>query len=291
VEKVEKLKSGAQKTDRDLEQSKFDDQKPQPPARRSTVYRSFRHARCSEVMRAMCANSRLFREGGNMNCTCMVRFGLLIAPLCCFAASASAQDDALRDAEVALIKVINGERQKASVPDYKPNRRLMAAARLHANNMASLNTGGHVLEDVKEEWRRPEDRLAYVKWRGMTWGENVAWGTSNPEAIVRMWMNSEGHRKNLLSEYFGEIGVGLARGTSGYYVCAVFGSSSRDRSDVLELRSKEGERSARQGRAETSRGSAPAETWRYRFHEGRWWYWLPSNRWVVWDNGRWLEVR
>ena len=41
-----------------------------------------------------------------------------------------------------------------------------------------------------------------------TAGENIAAGTSNPEAAMEMWMNSEGHRANILSGDFTHIGVG-----------------------------------------------------------------------------------
>ena len=43
-----------------------------------------------------------------------------------------------------------------------------------------------------------------------TAGENIAKGQQTPEAVVKAWMNSSGHRKNILNPSFTEIGVGYA---------------------------------------------------------------------------------
>ena len=46
-------------------------------------------------------------------------------------------------------------------------------------------------------------------------GENIAWGSDRlgtPQAIVQAWMNSPGHRANILSRSFKEIGIGVSRG-------------------------------------------------------------------------------
>jgi len=65
------------------------------------------------------------------------------------------------------------------------------------------------------------DRLTgsgYLGGGGAAWavGENIAWGQaqlSTPASIVRAWMESPGHRANILSDHYGEIGIGLALGT------------------------------------------------------------------------------
>lgn len=51
----------------------------------------------------------------------------------------------------------------------------------------------------------------------MTAGENIAKGQSTPEEVVEDWMNSEGHRKNILNPNFGKIGVGAVSINQGYY--------------------------------------------------------------------------
>ena len=53
-----------------------------------------------------------------------------------------------------------------------------------------------------------------------TAGENIAYGYSTPEAVVNSWMNSEGHRKNILNPNYTQIGVGYV--ASGHYWTQMF---------------------------------------------------------------------
>ncbi len=48
-----------------------------------------------------------------------------------------------------------------------------------------------------------------------TAGENIAMGQKTPSEVVTAWMNSEGHRKNILSSSFTQIGVGVAKNANG----------------------------------------------------------------------------
>ena len=82
------------------------------------------------------------------------------------------------------------------------------------------------------------DRLAaYVSGlSGWAIGENIAWGTggySTPGAIVQMWMNSSGHRANILSSRYAAIGIGVApgnpRGAGGATYTTDFGNVVRSR--------------------------------------------------------------
>src|SRR5262245_46991266 len=132
----------------------------------------------------------------------------------------------LSDAEKGLLSAINNERRKESITELKATAKLMAAARIHARNMAAADMGAHQLKDVREEGRTPEDRMKHVGYRGFDWGENVAWGYSRAEQVTEGWMSSEGHRTNMLNVDFEEVGLGAARGASGWYWCAVFGRSS-----------------------------------------------------------------
>ncbi|WP_342190492.1 CAP domain-containing protein [Paenibacillus macquariensis] len=51
-----------------------------------------------------------------------------------------------------------------------------------------------------------------VKWRA--YGENIAAGQTTPEEVTRVWMNSPGHRANILDPRFTDIGVGYVAGTA-----------------------------------------------------------------------------
>ena len=48
-------------------------------------------------------------------------------------------------------------------------------------------------------------------------GENIAWGQKTPEQVMNAWMNSAGHRANILNAKFTAIGVGCYRNAAGVY--------------------------------------------------------------------------
>jgi uncharacterized protein YkwD len=50
-----------------------------------------------------------------------------------------------------------------------------------------------------------------------TAGENIAKGQQSPEDVMNAWMNSDGHRKNILNPDFTEIGVGYVKGDTTYW--------------------------------------------------------------------------
>jgi uncharacterized protein YkwD len=59
-------------------------------------------------------------------------------------------------------------------------------------------------------------------------GENVAYGYDSGTAVVRAWMNSDGHRANILSRHYRAIGIGARRADDGtWYVAQVFGRKAR----------------------------------------------------------------
>jgi len=113
----------------------------------------------------------------------------------------------------ATLCALNRERVHYGLGKLTLNRKLSRAARRHAHDMARRNYfshdtlgGGTFVERIRAE--------GYLKGAN-TWlvGENLAWGSrgySKPSAIMRMWMNSPGHRANILNGSFKEIGIGLA---------------------------------------------------------------------------------
>jgi uncharacterized protein YkwD len=57
-----------------------------------------------------------------------------------------------------------------------------------------------------------------MKQFGITYktaGENIAMGQKTPQEVMTAWMNSEGHRKNILNSSFTEIGIGIAKDKNG----------------------------------------------------------------------------
>jgi uncharacterized protein YkwD len=71
----------------------------------------------------------------------------------------------------------------------------------------------------------PFDRMKRYGYNYRWAGENVAAGQSSPQDAMRSWMNSSGHRKNILNGKFRDIGVGYARGGRyGHYWTQTFGA-------------------------------------------------------------------
>ena len=110
--------------------------------------------------------------------------------------------------------LLNQERRARRLRKLRLNGRLSRAALLHARDMARRNyfsheslTGASFLDRIK--------RTGYLRTAD-SWsvGENIAWGSgrySTPRAIVRSWMQSPGHRANVLQPRFRERGIGVVR--------------------------------------------------------------------------------
>jgi uncharacterized protein YkwD len=115
----------------------------------------------------------------------------------------------------SAVCLLNKQRARRGLRKLRLNARLSKAARQHTVDMVRRNYFGHVSRSGSDV----VDRLARTGYmrgaRSWTVGENLAWGThssSAPRAITSMWMNSPGHRANILSPSFREVGIGLALG-------------------------------------------------------------------------------
>ena len=136
-----------------------------------------------------------------------------LAEQACPAANATPSDATEREMIRATLCQLNRERADHGLGRLKLNERLARAARRHARDMArrnyfSHNTlgGGSFVDRIRRE--------GYLKGASR-WivGENLGWGSrgfSRPRVIMRMWMNSPGHRANILNASFREIGIGVA---------------------------------------------------------------------------------
>jgi uncharacterized protein YkwD len=90
------------------------------------------------------------------------------------------------------------------------NDKLHTAAYNHSADMIARDFFSHTNPDGKNPGARLND-VGY-SWSG--YGENIAAGYSSPESVVDGWMNSSGHRANILNCNFTEIGVGYAYAAS-----------------------------------------------------------------------------
>jgi uncharacterized protein YkwD len=132
-------------------------------------------------------------------------------------------DFTLAAMEQSLLELTNQERAKEGLQPLRASAKLFQAARSHSTNMASQGQMAHELDG-----KNPGDRLREVGYVGSNWGENVAAGQRTPAEVVEGWMNSEGHRRNILNPQYTEIGLGIAGGDrGGYYWTQVFGTPAR----------------------------------------------------------------
>jgi len=154
------------------------------------------------------------------------------------AAAVCAHTDLLPDAgnleliRAALVCLHNQVRAQSGLGALAENGALTAAGAAHSADMVQRGYFDH----SSPEGGSFSDRILAARYAGAgdgwTVGENLAWGTgelSTPAGLMRAWMNSEGHRENVLKGAYREIGFGLSLGTptgagTGVTVSVEFGA-------------------------------------------------------------------
>jgi len=107
-----------------------------------------------------------------------------------------------------LVDLTNKDRQAEALSNLTINPELVVAAQAKADDMASKGYFAHVSPDGHEPW-------FWIKEAGYDYsaaGENLAVNFSDSENVEEAWMNSPGHRANILNAKFSEIGIATARG-------------------------------------------------------------------------------
>jgi len=115
----------------------------------------------------------------------------------------------------ATLCLVNGERADRGLASLAPNAKLAAAAAAHAQDLVDGSYFSHTGRDGSSSLARVKRSGYITPGAGYVVGENLAWGTgalATPGSIMQAWMNSPGHRKNLLNPDFRELGVGIAPG-------------------------------------------------------------------------------
>jgi len=133
----------------------------------------------------------------------------------------STEENVPEDSQHAFIQrvvdLVNAERAKENLSPLTVNVKVQAAAQVRAKEC-----------EQSFSHTRPNGSsfATALREQGVTYksaGENIAWGQRTPEEVVNAWMNSTGHRKNIMNPNFTTIGVGYyenARGTD--YWCQLF---------------------------------------------------------------------
>ena len=110
--------------------------------------------------------------------------------------------------ESQLFDLTNQARVEFGVAPLRLSDKLVSAARIQTQQMASLgrmehHLNGAALPDL-------EDRARYVGYRYGWLGENIAYNQGDPASVVAAWMNSPGHRSNILNPNFTEFGASVS---------------------------------------------------------------------------------
>lgn len=103
-----------------------------------------------------------------------------------------------------VLDITNGYRSQAGLSPLTLNNRLNRAAQGHSESMALDDFFSHTGIDGSS----PFDRIESEGYQFRTAAENIAAGYSTPESVVAAWMNSPGHRANILDGSLHEIGIG-----------------------------------------------------------------------------------
>lgn len=125
--------------------------------------------------------------------------------------------------ENEVIRLVNVERDRAGCGSVALNTKLRTAIRLHVQELGTH--GGLYISHDSDDGRSFVDRIR-AQGYDAPGGENVARGQRNAADVMDSWMNSDGHRANILNCSFKAIGVGVTEGVDGTLVWGqVFGRS------------------------------------------------------------------
>ncbi|POX52526.1 RNA polymerase [Streptomyces sp. Ru71] len=135
-------------------------------------------------------------------------------------ARGAAAQPASSDLAAQVIALVNKERQAAGCAPVTDDDRLRDAAQAHSDDMAARDYFDHVSPDGTD----PGARITAAGYRWSTYGENIAKGQQTAQSVMTSWMNSPGHRANILNCSFKNLGVGIHDGDGGPWWTQDFGS-------------------------------------------------------------------
>lgn len=119
--------------------------------------------------------------------------------------------DDIKAYENEVVRLTNVERSKNGLPALTQNWELSRVARYKSADMAAKGYFSH----QSPTYGSPFTMMQNFGIRFSAAGENIAYGQRTPQEVVNAWMNSAGHRANILSRSYSQIGVGFARNQNG----------------------------------------------------------------------------
>lgn len=121
-------------------------------------------------------------------------------------------------AQAAVLALVNQERAKVGCSAVTASSSLASLAQNFSDDMAARGFFDHTDPDGQSPWDRASE--AGVSGLG---GENIARGQADAEAVMEAWMNSDGHRANILNCDYKTLGVGVHFGSGGPWWTQDFG--------------------------------------------------------------------
>ncbi|WP_425455191.1 CAP domain-containing protein [Aquisalibacillus elongatus] len=128
------------------------------------------------------------------------------------------QSSDLQSFEQQVVDLVNQERQQRGLQPLQASSELSDVARDKSRDMAENNYFSH----TSPTYGSPFDMMQQYGIDYRTAGENIAMGQRSPEQVMDGWMNSEGHRENILSSDFTHIGVGYVEANGKTYWTQMF---------------------------------------------------------------------
>lgn len=113
--------------------------------------------------------------------------------------------------EQQVVDLTNAERAKAGLKPLEIYTPLMKSAHAKSEDMAN----NHYFSHTSPTYGSPFDQMKAFGISYRSAGENIAQGQRTPQEVVQAWMNSAGHRANILNANYTHIGVGFVE--NGYY--------------------------------------------------------------------------
>lgn len=125
-------------------------------------------------------------------------------------------DSSVLSFENEVIRLVNEERAKNGLKALTANWELSRVARYKSQDMVDNRYFSH----TSPTYGTPFQMIRAFGLTYRTAGENIAYGQRTPQAVVSAWMNSSGHRANILNASYTQIGVGYV--ANGHYWTQMF---------------------------------------------------------------------
>lgn len=121
--------------------------------------------------------------------------------------SIPSKDSTVQSYEQEVIRLVNVERAKVGLPALKENWELSRVARFKSQDMHDK----HYFDHNSPTYGSPFTMMKNFGINYKTAGENIAYGQQTPAEVMKAWMNSSGHKANILNKSYTQIGVGYVK--------------------------------------------------------------------------------